>query len=361
MGKKKNQSRGGKHGNASARGRQSQAEKHDRFKQMSEDLNYCLDEGLNLDEACGGEQTSEEFLKVPLPLAMWDLEHCDPKKCTGRKLIRKGLVRNLKLSQRFGGLILSPMGIKCVSPEDKELVLSKGIAVVDCSWAKLEETPFSKMRGGQPRLLPYLIAVNPINYGRPCKLSCVEAFAATLYIVGLKEYGIKLLKRFKWGEGFFDVNQEILDIYASCRTGAEVVTAQQDWMQKCKDEDLAKSKIDVFDIDDDKEFGNLNRQPQYDFPDSEESSEEEENEKEEEDKKEFGNLKSQRRYDFPESEKSSEEEDDVPCPAQKKTNEEKCGKENTVDKGLHSEIGNNSETSTHSFETKEKRENIVND
>jgi len=101
-------------------------------------------------------------------------------------------VEELSLSQRFPGVVLSPMGEKCLSMEDREMVATRGLAVIDCSWAKLDSTPFSRMKGAQPRLLPFLVAANPINYGRPCKLSCAEAMAAALTLTGNGLIGVYL-------------------------------------------------------------------------------------------------------------------------------------------------------------------------
>ncbi|XP_014242978.1 ribosome biogenesis protein TSR3 homolog isoform X2 [Cimex lectularius] len=197
-----------------------------RFKQGRErkrlDGVYNSFEGMSLNES----------RVCSFQVAMWDFKHCDPKKCTGKKLERLHLIRTLKIGQKFSGVVLSPIGEKCVSPEDREIVLRGGIAVVDCSWARIEEVPFEKMRTQHPRLLPFLVAANRINYGKPLKLSCVEAIAGLLYITGFKEEAEKYLDKFSWGLHFLELNGELLNKYSECKNSTEVVQVQNAYIEE---------------------------------------------------------------------------------------------------------------------------------
>lgn len=105
--------------------------------------------------------------KIDVPLRMWDFLQCDPKRCTGQRLSRRGLMQAMSLKQPFKGLVLSPNGKKSVSPADGLILASSGLSVIDCSWARLDEIPFKQMKSGEHRLLPFLVAVNPVNYGKP--------------------------------------------------------------------------------------------------------------------------------------------------------------------------------------------------
>jgi pre-rRNA-processing protein TSR3 len=67
-----------------------------------------------------------------------------------------------------------------------------------------------------------MVAVNPVNYGKAFKLSCVEAFSATLFLAGFYNEADFLLSHFKWGSSFLDVNKEIFDQYKNCQTAEEL-------------------------------------------------------------------------------------------------------------------------------------------
>ncbi|VEL28813.1 unnamed protein product, partial [Protopolystoma xenopodis] len=163
--------------------------------------------------------------------AMWDLGQCDPKKCSGRKLVRLGLTKLLRGGETFSGIVLSPTATQSLDPKrDFDVIKNAGVAVIDCSWAQIEHTNFSKLRYKHGRLLPYLVASNPINYGRPMQLSCAEALAATLYILGFSDQATALMEKFSWGHSFFVLNQTLLDKYILCKDAESLLACQNTYL-----------------------------------------------------------------------------------------------------------------------------------
>lgn len=212
-----------------------------------------------------GEEDDDTTIKVPV--AMWDFDHCDPRRCSGKKLARLGLIQELRVGSRFRGIVVSPKGTSVISPADKEIVEQSGLAVVECSWARLDDVPFSKIASPHERLLPYLIATNPTNYGKPWRLNCVEALAAAFYITGFDSYAEKLLSGFGWGGSFWSVNKTYLEQYRTCTSSAEISETQekiikdleQSWEESRREKDNAGDDEDL-----------LFKNPNHQHPESDE-------------------------------------------------------------------------------------------
>ncbi len=183
------------------------------------------------------------LLESDITLYIYKTKQDDPKKCTAVRMHKLG---KATLVYRVGkipmnSVLLNPFAPKALSIEDLPVMQAKGLVGLDCSWVHAEETfGLDETKNGKMkqkgrwkfvnRILPYLLAANPVNYGKPCKLSTVEAIAAAIYIVGFKNDAVKILDGFKWGHSFFSLNKELLDAYASANSSLEVVQIQNEYL-----------------------------------------------------------------------------------------------------------------------------------
>ena len=166
-------------------------------------------------------------MQKPVRIIVYHAGQCDPKKCTALKLKRHGLVR-LVTQTRFlpkRAVVLNPFSKIAFSPADRRRIEKFGLAALDCSWEHAEKVLLKRVRGTS-RCLPFLIAGNPVNFGKPTRLTTVEALAAALYIAGLREEANQLLSIFKWGHTFIELNQERLESYAKAKDSTEIIKLQ---------------------------------------------------------------------------------------------------------------------------------------
>ncbi|KAL9633771.1 MAG: hypothetical protein Q9164_004501 [Protoblastenia rupestris] len=203
--------------------------------------------------------------KPPFKAACWDLEHCDPKRCSGKRLMHFGLMRELAVGQKFSGVVISPNAKTVISPADNGLLEQYGAAVVECSWVRIKEVPWGKIGGKCERLLPYLVAANSVNYGRPWRLNCVEALAACFYICGHEDWAHEVVAHFSYGEPFLEINAQLLKRYAACTNEEEMKKAEEVWLAKIERE-YSKSRLESngFGQEDVWKGGNVNRRPVVD-------------------------------------------------------------------------------------------------
>ena len=170
-------------------------------------------------------------------LYVYHADQCNPKRCTSKKLAKFELV---KLFTRMAhvprkAIVLDPFAETLVSKADMSALETGGLVVVDCSWNEFDTGFFRKIKGVK-RALPFLVPVNPVNYGKPGKLSSVEALAAALYIMGEEETGEKLLGKFKWGPHFYALNRVALDMYAEALDSDGIDRAQSDYIEMIRGE-----------------------------------------------------------------------------------------------------------------------------
>lgn len=167
-------------------------------------------------------------MENPIRLTIYHANQCDPKRCTGLRLKRRSFAR-VVTKARFlprRAIVLNPLSEIAFSPADRERVENWGLSALDCSWEHAEKVLLKQLRGTS-RCLPILIAGNPVNFGKATKLTTAEAIAGALYIAGFKQEAKEILSIFTWGHTFLELNEALLDNYASAENSTEIIEMQR--------------------------------------------------------------------------------------------------------------------------------------
>lgn len=176
-----------------------------------------------------------------VPLHIIHLEQDDPKKCTARKLAARDLATlhfNTRRPPRRGYLLDPAAGI-ILGPDDLPMI-EKGAALValDCSWKRLTES-LKQVKSSSPRLegrtLPLVLAANPVSWGKPGRLSTVEALAMCLVLLNKEDQAKRILRPFSWGEQFLILNAEPLAAYKEAESRQHLIDLQWEFFEMPED------------------------------------------------------------------------------------------------------------------------------
>jgi len=168
-----------------------------------------------------------------IKLFVYHLSDDDPKKCSAKKLKKMGYAVLETSIRRLpsNAVLLDPFADKSLSREDIGIARHNGVLAVDCSWVHAESV-FDRLRKkSNSRALPFLVAANPVNYGKAFKLSTLEAFAGALYILGEVEHAEKIMRIYKWGPTFLSLNKEPLDEYKEAENSSEIIKIMKAYVE----------------------------------------------------------------------------------------------------------------------------------
>jgi len=167
-----------------------------------------------------------------MKLIVYHANEDDPKKCSAKKLHKFGFVK-LETKMRKtpkDAILLNPFAEKSLSKEDFKIAKKHGILAVDCSWKNAEKSFDFLDKRCNSRALPFVVASNPVNYGKPFKLTTLEAFATALYILGDVEKAEEMLNLYKWGPSFLTLNKEPLEDYRKAENSTEIIKIMKQYM-----------------------------------------------------------------------------------------------------------------------------------